>query len=253
MKKILSVSRIASLAAVASITFTLNLAAFAIVSILTAGSAGAIVLNGAVTGGSAFNQGGIFVELNVPFGGASTPADSVGNNNFQTPNLYAFDEDQNILLPNILNVNVGSNVPANQIVASHYVFFDPLNNTSITGFVDFDAPIVGVATSRVNLNASDVLQNNSVTYLSPSLRGLEGGDSVQIIDAIGGIFTAGNNQRLLINWTASSPGDYVRVFTQESPGAPSVVPIPAALPLYGTAIALMGFVGWRRKQRKVAV
>jgi hypothetical protein len=30
-----------------------------------------------------------------------------------------------------------------------------------------------------------------------------------------------------------------------------VVPLPAALPLYGTGLALMGFIGWRRRQRKV--
>jgi hypothetical protein len=33
----------------------------------------------------------------------------------------------------------------------------------------------------------------------------------------------------------------------------AVVPLPAALPLYGTGLALMGFIGWRRKQRKAAV
>jgi len=32
----------------------------------------------------------------------------------------------------------------------------------------------------------------------------------------------------------------------------SVVPLPAALPLYGTGLALMGFIGWRRRQQKVA-
>ncbi len=31
----------------------------------------------------------------------------------------------------------------------------------------------------------------------------------------------------------------------------SAIPIPAALPLFGTGLALMGFVGWRRK-RKIA-
>jgi len=31
----------------------------------------------------------------------------------------------------------------------------------------------------------------------------------------------------------------------------SVVPLPAALPLFGTGLALMGFIGWRRK-RKIA-
>ena len=31
-----------------------------------------------------------------------------------------------------------------------------------------------------------------------------------------------------------------------------VVPLPAALPLYGTGLAVMGFIGWRRR-RKAAV
>ncbi|MFK5980999.1 MAG: hypothetical protein QM488_19180 [Rhizobiaceae bacterium] len=34
-------------------------------------------------------------------------------------------------------------------------------------------------------------------------------------------------------------------------GASAVVPIPAALPLFGTGLALMGFLGWRRKQKLV--
>lgn len=32
----------------------------------------------------------------------------------------------------------------------------------------------------------------------------------------------------------------------------SAVPLPAALPLYGAGIAVMGFVGWRRKQKLAA-
>lgn len=33
-------------------------------------------------------------------------------------------------------------------------------------------------------------------------------------------------------------------------GAPtSVVPVPAALPLFGTGLAIMGFIGWRRKRK----
>ncbi len=32
---------------------------------------------------------------------------------------------------------------------------------------------------------------------------------------------------------------------------PSSVPVPAALPLFGTGLALMGFVGWRRKRKAV--
>jgi len=33
----------------------------------------------------------------------------------------------------------------------------------------------------------------------------------------------------------------------------SVVPLPAALPLYGTGLAIMGFIGWRRRQRDISV
>ncbi len=33
---------------------------------------------------------------------------------------------------------------------------------------------------------------------------------------------------------------------------PSAVPIPAALPLFGTGLALMGFFGWRRKRKPTA-
>lgn len=226
-------------------TLTQNLAVVATISILTIGNAEAVVVGGGITGGGAFSQGGVFIELTAPFI-ESDPDNSVGNNNFQTPNLYAFNENQNIVLPNILSVNVGVDVAIGQIVASHYVFFDPDGSTSISGFVDFDAPIIGIATSRVNLDASDVLQNNLVTYLSPELRGLEGGDSVSIIDAIG--LFPGNNQRLSLTWRASSPGDYVRVFTQFSPTA-SVVPLPAALPLFGTGLAFIGFISWRRKLR----
>jgi hypothetical protein len=33
---------------------------------------------------------------------------------------------------------------------------------------------------------------------------------------------------------------------------PSVVPLPAALPLYGTGLAIIGFIGWRRSRKATA-
>ncbi|MBL4907324.1 MAG: VPLPA-CTERM sorting domain-containing protein [Sneathiella sp.] len=33
----------------------------------------------------------------------------------------------------------------------------------------------------------------------------------------------------------------------------SAVPLPAALPLYGAGIAILGFVGWRRKQKRNSI
>jgi len=43
--------------------------------------------------------------------------------------------------------------------------------------------------------------------------------------------------------------DYTITFTVESPQL-SVVPLPAALPLYGAGMALLGFMGWMRKRKQ---
>lgn len=211
---------------------------------LSAAPAHAVVVTGAVTGGGALQQGGVFVELDASTGF------SVGNDTFQTPNLYAFNEDQNIAIPSTIDVNIGTAPTAGEVVASHYVFFDPRRPTTQTGFVDFDAPIFGVATRTAFLAASDFLLANNVEYLNPNLRGLEGGDSVSIDPA--------NPNRLLVDWFASSPGDYVRVFTQRSPGAedgvdgddgdgvPGVVPLPAGLPLLASALGMAAILRRRR-------
>lgn len=40
---------------------------------------------------------------------------------------------------------------------------------------------------------------------------------------------------------------YHGITTQFDYSAVSAVPLPAALPLFGTGIAILGFMGWRRK------
>jgi hypothetical protein len=98
----------------------------ALLLLATALPATATSIGGSVTGGTALNAGGVFVKLTIPLANAFGLPDSVGNDNFQSPNLFEFDEDQNILLTAPLTVNVGSSpIPAGTIVASHYVFFDP--------------------------------------------------------------------------------------------------------------------------------
>ncbi len=77
-----------------------------------------------------------------------------------------------------------------------------------------------------------------MTYLSDSLRGLESGDSVMIDPT--------NSKRLLVNWFANSPGDYVRVFTQFSAAA-----VPA-LPVAGFLLLGVGFLAARRRVRRRA-
>lgn len=182
-------------------------------------NADAIILSGNLSGGSAANNGGTFQNI-TGFAG------TVGNNNFQDNNLYGFDEDQNILLGSALAADVGlTSIAANTVVASHYIFFDPGPSRRAIGSVLFDAPILAIITSTGNLAASDFLINNSVTYLNPGLRGLESNtDSVSI--------SAGNLFQMELDWRASTPGDYVRVITETSPGA-NAVPEPASMLLLG--------------------
>ena len=166
------------------------------------------------------NGNGKFVKLDP------TKAFSVGNDNFDTPNLYAFDEDQNILLEKPIKVDFGGTdgvIPADTVVASHYVFFDSLNGIHV-GYVDFDAPVLGVAAYQDTMAATDFLANTAVTYISTELRGLEQGEVVWVDED--------DPFRLWVYWAGSSPGDYVRVFTEKSVGALSSLP-PEKRPFEG--------------------
>ena len=137
----------------------------------------------------------------------------VGADNFNTDNLYAFNEDQNILLTEPIRVDIGGDrgvIAQGETVASHYVFFDSFAGAHY-GYVDFDAPILGIAAFQDTMAATDFLANNSVNYISTELRGLEPGDRVWI--------DRHDPNRLWVLWAGSSPGDYIRVFTEKSLGA----------------------------------
>ncbi|MEO1139419.1 MAG: hypothetical protein AAFW87_08175 [Pseudomonadota bacterium] len=178
--------------------------ALGLVLSLTAPAA-ALVIDGQILRQSGFGE---FVKLDtdVPF--------AVGADTFDDCNLYAFDEDQNIILDRPVRVDIDRNrgvatLPAGTVVASHYVFFDSLDGIHI-GYVDFDAPILGIAAFHDTMAATDFLANTSVNYISTELRGLEQGDRVWIDED--------DPHRLWVYWAGSSPGDYVRVFTERSPG-----------------------------------
>lgn len=203
--------------------------------------AAATITGGVVTGGFSFDNGGTFVKLTPPFT-ESDPDNTVGSNNFNDLNLYGFDEDQNIVLAAPLSVNVladglgggggAGQLAAGTTVASHYVFYDPAGSTTRRQIatVTFDSDVLAILTSRANLEASDFLANTGVTYLSPGLRGLEGPDTASI----------SNFREIALDWSAGTPGDYIRVLTTFSP-----VPEPAPL-------ALWAFAGlaWRARRRR---
>ena len=198
--------------------------------VMAAPMASATIISGTVTGG---NSGGSFVKLFDPIG-------DVGNNNHQSPNLFGFDEEQNVFLASNLVVDLlpgggSGTLTAGQEVASHYVFFDPSGLRTIEGEVTFDSDIVAVITTRNNLIASDGLVNLTANYLSPSLRGLESNDGVAITGA----------RTISVDFVANSPGDYIRVLTQFSPAA--ALPEPGTLAILGLGMLGIGFARTRRK------
>ena len=195
-------------------------------------SVNATIINGGVTTGL-----GSFIKLSPGFT-ESTPNNTVGADNFNTLNLYGFDEVQNTTVTgSALSVDIlasasgaSGSLAIGTVVASHYIFFDPASNTRQAGFVSFDSDILAIITSSANLAASDYLINNGVTYLNPGLRGLEAGDNV-VIDPT-------DASRVTVDWLAGSPGDYIRVLTAFSPDA--AVPVPPVFFLF-----LAGLLGMR--------
>jgi len=225
-------------------------AAATLLSATLCAPASATIIGGTVTGGTALGAGGTFVELTTALSNPFGPPDSVGNNNFQSPNLYGFDEDQHIVLAAPLSVDGGITIPAGSTVASHYIFFDPGRNQHMIGTVDFDSDVLAIITGTANLKASDFLAHTGVNYLSPVARGLEAGDSV----------TISGSRQILFDTFANSPGDYIRVLTAVSPevltaasreaAAPelalAVAPEPETLALLGLLFAGIGLAGRRK-------
>lgn len=164
----------------------------------------AIVLDGQIvrqTGEGHF----VILDPTTPF--------AVGDDTFDTDHLYAFNEDQNITLDAPIRVDIGGvdgQIAAGTEVASHYVFFDSISGVQF-GYVDFDAPILGIAAFTDTMGATDFLANTNVTYLSTELRGLEQGDLAWVDET--------DPSRLWVYWAGSSPGDYIRIFTERSLGA----------------------------------
>ncbi|MGC0224494.1 VPLPA-CTERM sorting domain-containing protein [Pseudooceanicola nitratireducens] len=213
----------------------------ALAGLLLAAPASATIVGGGVTSGP---SGATFYKLDInsagnfeDTGGTDYGTNDVGNNTFQLPHLFGFDEGQNISLTADVAVNIGSSPLAGGFVASHYVFFDPGPTQDLVGYVDFDSDIFGIATLTAQLFASDWLARSDVDYLNPGARGLESGQDSVWIDPT-------NSKRLMVDLRASTPGDYVRVFTDFSPAA--AVPLPAGLPLMAGAFAALG---WLRRRK----
>lgn len=165
---------------------------------LLAGPAGAGILDGAIT---VQDGAGRFVHL-------PEPPLAVGEDIFDSPDLIAFDEGQGVRLAVRLTLDLGAPIPAGRLVSLHSVVFDGTGGRQ-RGWVLFDAPILGVATSPASLAATDALAGVGTLFLGHDLRGIEDGDRVWIDPA--------EPRRLWVDWAGSSPGDHVRIMTEAAP------------------------------------
>ena len=209
-------------------------------------SASAAIISGDITGGTANNRGGTFMEL--------TDLDGLilSSDGYNDANLRAFNERQNVVSDQVIETDVGRDVAIGEVVASHYMIFDPRLLATAVATIMFDAPIIGVATSDGNLSNSDHLVHGGVTYPTVGSRGLEGIDVVTLFND--------NPYRLDLSIRAGSPGDYIRVFTETSQlaiaqGTSELVatPLPSAAALLPVGFGIYAFsrraFGARRKKK----
>ncbi len=169
----------------------------------------------------------------------SAPA-SVTNATLTNTGLLGFNEQQGVLLTDALSVN-GGTIAAGTRVDSHMIFLNKPSNLggtlTHTG-VDwtFSGQILGV---MIDVNGLDEAASTSIlgamgtTYETFNNRGLESNDAVVI-----------NGMTLTTSFRVTQPGDWIRVITV------SEVPIPAALPLFLSA--LTGGAFFTRKKKRNA-
>jgi hypothetical protein len=209
-----------------------------VAAFLAAFQAHATIIGGGVTFG-----GGNWIFINDPSGL------SVGADDFDDLHLRGFNEDQNIAVGSAVSAfsswnwnnattsgTTAVNIANGTEVASHYIVFDPLNSATIEAYVEFDAAVLAIIVGTSTLNQTDTLINNSVTYKNPNLRGLENWQDWVRIDPL-------DSNRIRLHFSASTPGDYIRVLTQHSPLA---APEPAISILLVLGLAFTGFASRRR-------
>lgn len=118
-----------------------------------------------------------------------------------------------------------------QAVNSWLVFWDPRSSSQLKGSVSFDREILFVHDDKAELLATASFGSSGFSYdYSHKLVGLEDGDKSN---------TSWSGNTLALKWTASNPGDHVRVMT--------AVPEPGTYALFAAGLLALGFVARRRR------
>ncbi|MCZ7562763.1 MAG: PEP-CTERM sorting domain-containing protein [Burkholderiales bacterium] len=190
-----------------------------------------------ILGGTiAITSGGTFIP--DIFAVIPTPTLTVGTGAVDANDfLFGFNE-KTVTLGGALTLDAGS-IAAGTLVQSHYIFFDPKDHQTVetgsyqagTTPITFAFPILGVISTKSGLDATNALFGVSgVTYATSTLIGLESGDVYSF---------AGNT--LSLDWSATDPGDHIRVIT-------AAVPEPGTYAMILAGLGLMGFMARRRLQ-----
>ena len=181
---------------------------------------GTATLGGVITGGDALAAGGQFKQICDPVG-------DVGDDNFESIDLFAFEEQQAVELSADLYLDDTTVISAGEFVSSFYVVWDPIPTKRVIATLTFPDTIIGVIVDRDQLQNSEFLGNASANYLNPSLLGLESGDTAAI-----------DGNQLQINFSAGSPGDSIRVILgSASPSLSYNICEPVDVTLTGTVSA----------------
>lgn len=145
----------------------------------------------------------------------------IGNDNIQDDkNFYWFYESSGTWM--------------GQQVKSWFLFWDPKASLSVNGSVSFDANILFVLDTKATLIASAAFGKAGVTYdYSSSAVGLETTDMANTSFGGAMLSLAGSG------WTASNPGDHIRVLT--------AIPEPGTYALLIAGLGVLGLVARRRR------
>jgi len=108
--------------------------------------------------------------------------------------------------------------------------------------------IIGIAQAVTfsGLSLTDA-GHNAVTSTNTLLIGLNGGGLLHTTFGAAATEIFLNVTSIKFAWGGNNANDfYVN-------GATAVIPLPAALPLFGTGLGILGFLGWRRRRKAQAV
>lgn len=155
---------------------------------------------------------------------------SVAPGNPTAPDIWAFDELQDVFLPvpivlDVQPVNPGVHVPADlnpvvipagTCVSSHYVDYEDTVPSVATGGVRYLRPILGVAVRQVTLDATNFLRRPGVIYPNAAacnaVPGVDCGMELLPQDEL-----RVDANRVQVRFEAQTPGDRIRVVTAGDP------------------------------------